>query len=397
MGLIALILSVVVDAIRPLRGRREETRFDVTAHDASLDEAADPLDVPYDPLVEPLPDPLVDILPELAPDLSAEFPAGPPSASAARSAARSPGDRLVKAEPHPLQRYALWLIARVAPRAGASAEPGRQRHLSMPGWLVVVGVPVLLVAAAEAVLGAVAGILVLVLHVAVLYLAVGLGAFHRQFSELRLLIGAGEETSARLVLARWIGAGATAAAIRNDDAALGDSARPLAGLATSHAILAAYRDVFAPLFWYAVLPGAIGPVLYLFARFAACLSYPFAQTAYYWLDWIPLRLATLGFALVGQFEDTLFCLKAVSAIRPAADVEADPYLHQRLLLLPVAGGALGLRLADAGVDEQLRRQAPDLDLPGVDPEASSLRPVAGLLMRSGVVWIGVYLLAQLLD
>ena len=395
MGLIALILSVVIDAVWPLRGRREQTRLDATARDAALDEAADPSgDVPYDPLVDPLPDPLSDPLAEALP----EFPSGAPAGRRAASM-DVPGTPV----PHPLQRYALRLIEWVAPYVGSGNQAGVPLQLSMPGWLVVVGVPVLLVAAAQAILGAVTGFFVLLLHVAVLYLTVGLGAFHRQFSELRLLVGAGEETSARLVLARWIGAGALPAVARNDETAFDASARPLAGLATAHAILAAYRDVFAPLFWYAVLPGAIGPVLYLFARFAASLSFPFAQTAYYWLDWIPLRLATLGFALVGQFEDTMFCLKAVGAIQPAASaateasrVPLDPYLHQRLLLLPAAGGALGLRLTDAGVDEVLRRQAPDLDLPGVDPEVSSLRPVAGLLMRSGVVWIGIYLLAKML-
>jgi hypothetical protein len=65
--------------------------------------------------------------------------------------------------------------------------------------------------------------------------------------------------------------------------------------------------------------------------------------------------------------------------------------------LPVAGGALGLRLADDAVDEHLRAQAPDLDLPGKEPQASSLRSVSGLLLRSGVVIIGAYLLVALLD
>ena len=169
----------------------------------------------------------------------------------------------------------------------------------------------------------------------------------------------------------------------------------LAASAAGHAILAGYREVFAPLFWYVVLPGAIGPVIYLFARFAACHSQPFARSAYYWIDWIPLRLASFVFAVVGRFEDTMYSLRAVGRIRVADD--ADPYLHQRLLLLPVAGGALGLRLADAGVDAHLRTHAPDLDLPGAEPEGSSLRSVSNLLLRSGVVAACTWLLVILLD
>ncbi|MEO6270363.1 MAG: hypothetical protein ABIP08_08690, partial [Lautropia sp.] len=231
---------------------------------------------------------------------------------------------------------------------------------------------------------------VLALHVAVLYLTVGVGAFHRQFAELRLLIGAGEDESARAVLACWVGL---------DPA--GESAFPppsFAGVAMSQTVLAAYRDVFAPLFWYAVLPGAIGPVLYLFARFAARLTDPLAGMAYRYLDWIPLRLAALVFALVAHFEYTVYYVKAMSSIRSqgARAGPSDAYLHQRLLLLPAASGALGLRLTDAGVDEQLRTQAPDLDLPQTEPEAASLRQMAGLLFRSAVVWAGIYLLAKLL-
>lgn len=369
MGLIALILSVVIDAIWPLRGRAQDAQADVPARDTSLDASADPLgDVPYDPLADPLTEPVAD-----------------PTADPLSEPATKPATKPV---PHPLQRHALRLIDWISQDAGAAAKPGAGRQLSMPGWLVVVGIPVALVAIVQALAGALSGFFVLVLHVAVLYLSVGLGSFHRQFSELRLLVGAGEEESARAVLARWIGAGGARMA--------GDASQPLAGLATAHAILAAYRDVFAPLFWYAVLPGAIGPVLYLFARFAACLSHPFAWSAFYWLDWIPLRLTALAFALAGQFEDTIFYLRAVGGIRPQPSDSTDPFLHQRLLLLPVAGGALGLRLTDDGVDAQLRRHVPDLDLPGAEPEASSLRPVAGLLLRSGVIGIGIYVLVNLL-
>jgi adenosylcobinamide-phosphate synthase len=271
--------------------------------------------------------------------------------------------------------------------------------VTAPGWLVVVGLPVVLVALAQWLLGTLTGFFVLLLHVAVLYLTVGLGAFHRQFSELQLLVGAGEEDSARVVLARWMGAGGAAVARLRGSAASRQSADvsapTLASAAAGHAVLAAYRDVFAPLFWYLILPGAIGPVFYLFARFAACQSRPFARTAYDWIDWLPLRLLSLVFALVGRFEDTMYALRAVSPIR-VSDT-ADPYLHQRLVLLPVAGGALGLRLADAGVDDHLRTQVPDLDLPGAEPEAASLRPVSGLLLRSGVVAAGAWLFAVLLD
>ena len=67
MGLIALIFSVVLDAIWPLRGRPQDLPLSRQAGDAGRmsgaaadPEAADPLaDPPYDPLIDPLVDPAV--------------------------------------------------------------------------------------------------------------------------------------------------------------------------------------------------------------------------------------------------------------------------------------------------------------------------------------------------
>jgi len=344
MGLIALIMSVVVEAIWPLQGRGLKLRPDPVASDAGLDEPAD------------------------------QASSGPATAD--------------QPTPHPLQRFAQALIDVVSRPEEDAPATGTRRSVGTAGWLLVVGAPVVLVLLLQWLAQAIGVLAILALHVAVLYLTVGVGAFHRQLSELRLLVGAGEDDSARAVLACWVGL----------DTA-GESAFPppnFAGVAMSQTLLAAYRDVFAPLFWYAVLPGAIGPVLYLFARFAARLTGSFAGTAYRYLDWIPLRLAALVFALVGHFEHTVYYVKAMSSIGSQGAGPSDAYLHQRLLLLPAASGALGLRLTDAGVDEQLRTQAPDLDLPDTEPEAASLRPMAGLLFRSAVVWAGIYLLAKLL-
>jgi len=376
MGLIALILSIVVDAIWPLRGRSP----------GSAD--ADDLAADYEPATVPA-EPDAATAADMPDGSLIDEPPYDPLADAGGVAAPAPRRPAVVVAPHPLQRHALRLLDWFS-AADEPAAAGGRRRLGAPGWIGVVGIPVALVAIAQALLGAVAGVLVLLLHVAVLYYTVGVGAFHRRFSELRLLIGAGELASARLALARWVAADCTG---RDRGESRWEAALPEA--AAGHALLAAYRDVFAPLFWYAVLPGAVGPVLYLFARFATCFSYPFALRALYWLDWIPLRLAARGLALGGHFGDTMFALRPVSGIRPVFAESTDPTLHQRLLLWPVAGGALGLRLGDAEVEARLRAEAPDLEPTGAEPQAGSLQSVAGLLVRSAVVWLVVWLLVKL--
>jgi adenosylcobinamide-phosphate synthase len=391
MGLIALIISVVIDAIWPLRGRGTGRTDDDDFASDTFEFATEPglspagpaaaADAPDGDLIDDPPyDPLADAIVDagVAVDTDGGNPTPPDAAS--RPA--------VKPAPHPLQRHALRLLRWIAPDEADAAGP--RRRLGAPGWLAMVGIPVVLVALAQALLGEIAGVFVLLLHVAVLYYTVGLGAFHRRFSELRLLVGAGELASARVALARWVASDCTGRSPTSTR-----WAQPLPEATAAHAVLAAYREVFAPLFWYAVLPGAVGPVLYLFARFAACFSFPFAVRALYWLDWIPLRLAALGFALVGQFEDTIFALKTVNGIRPEAVESVDPTLHQRLVLWPTAGGALRLRLGDAEVEARLREVAPELDLPGPEPQAGPLQSMAGLLMRSAVVWLVVWLLLKL--
>src|SRR5690606_443768 len=121
-------------------------------------------------------------------DLIDEPPYDPVSDAAAPAPAAS-GRPTVTVAPHPLQRHALRLAGLLAPEEPAAA--GGRRRIGAPGWAAMVGVPVALVAVAQSVLGEIGGILVLLLHVAVLYYTVGLGAFHRRFSELRLLVGAG--------------------------------------------------------------------------------------------------------------------------------------------------------------------------------------------------------------
>ena len=305
-----------------------------------------------------------------------------------------------------------------------TAFAGTGSELTWPGWFGVVGIPVIVVVVAGWLLGAVSGLLTLALHAGLLYLTVRLGPFYRLLSALRLLLGAGEAGSARVLLRRWddessMSAASSASAeppvaavARARDEAEADadaeSSGPLVRDAIARVLLVAFRDVFAPLLCYLVLPGATGAVLYLFARQAAASGGGVARTAYALIDWIPLRVAAGAFALAGQFEETVFRLKAVSGLNrhpAAADSDGDrrgggavgdPYAHQRLFLLPVAGGALGLALTDAQTESELRHRAPDLELHGAEPSAGSMDAAAGLLGRSAAIGFGLYLLVVLL-
>ena len=122
----------------------------------------------------------------------------------------------------------------------------------------------------------------------------------------------------------------------------------VARLAAEHALREVHHGAFAPLFWFLVLPGPIGLVLYPLALRAAQswehLVDPaerdfgwFAGRAFHVIDWIPQRLTAFAFAVVGDFEDALFCWRSQAAqwVRPEEGI-----------VLASGAGALGVRLGE---------------------------------------------------
>jgi len=307
-----------------------------------------------------------------------------------------------------------------------TTDAGRLRHGAL-GWGLAVGVALVGVAVAQWVLAAIHPLLVLVLHVAVLYFTLGFRQFSHAFTEIQLALAANDPDGARQALARWM---------RQSDPAFDASDLSVTGLcrvAIAHALTRAHRYVFGPLFWYMILPGAMGPVLYRAAQFladrwaqgaagtvaaapasslgstvrgdhvadaataAAAGVEPygwFAAKAYRVLDWLPARLAAAGFAIVGNFEDAIYCWRSAAALGGADE--------QRRILLMTGGGALGLKIADPGLDAELRSGAATpadvdpaagppagsgFDWHGAEPDANGLRSAVGLVWRSVVLWI----------
>jgi adenosylcobinamide-phosphate synthase len=263
----------------------------------------------------------------------------------------------------------------------------------------------------------------------VLYHTVGFRQFSHAFTEIQLALAASDGEGARQALQRWIRQ-------RDPDFVVGElPVHELCRMAIGRALVAAHRHVFGPLFWYILLPGVIGPVLYRAAQFlaehwargghdtvrdrepgpdtlvasaaagggtpgpAAPAPEPygrFAARAYRVLDWLPVRLSAAGFAVVGNFEDAIYCWRAAAAVRGGDE--------QRRLLLMTGGGALGLRIADARIEAEVRGDAAALDADpslsggapggfewtGAPPDAAGLRSAVGLVWRSVVLWIGLY-------
>ncbi len=270
-----------------------------------------------------------------------------------------------------------------------------ERQQGVFGWIAVVAVGVGGVALLEWLAGMLHPVALFIVHVAVLYLTVGFRQFSHAFTEIQIALASDDAEGARRVLDRWLN--------QSDPDDLSDRPRretpvnEICRQAIAHALVAAHRHVFGPLFWYILLPGAVGPVLYRFAemlarRWGATVAEGvkrvdepygyFALRAYRAIDWLPARLSAAGFAIVGNFEDAVYCWRGAVAAGTTDD--------QRALLLASGGGALGLRVAEPALEARWAAGEQGFEWQGAEPDASGLRSSVGLVWRSVVLWISLF-------
>ena len=108
------------------------------------------------------------------------------------------------------------------------------------------------------------------------------------------------------------------------------------------------------------------------------------------LDWLPVRLTALSFAVVGDFEDAVACWRTQAARWATQDGGLTVGV-----LLAAGGGALGVQLGGMlptlSGDPDLR---PDLGL-GDPVEPDVLPSAVGLVWRAVVLWLLVILLVTI--
>lgn len=173
----------------------------------------------------------------------------------------------------------------------------------------------------------------------------------------------------------------------------------LSSRAIQLALMHAHTRVLAPIFWFLVLPGASGPLLYVGALavrrrwssqsgemsdFVKC-----AITAMRILNWLPVRLTALSYAVVGNFEESLFCWKMQTKQAPQ---------DGRRIILAAGAGALGVHFEPApslpfGITNG---ELGTGDFPGAD----HLENAEGLLARTlvfAVLALGLLTLGSLVD
>jgi adenosylcobinamide-phosphate synthase len=250
--------------------------------------------------------------------------------------------------------------------------------------------PIAIGAAVYFALASVHPLLGLAWDVAILYLLLGFRHFSHAFSAIAEALANGDAVAARRHLSAWCGtevAGATAT--------------ELPKLAIEQGLRDSYRYVFGTVFWFLVLPGPTGALLY---RLTALLAEhwrgnpatpmghaldqfgkPVRQLMFF-LDWLPVRAAAFTFAIVGDFEDAIYCWRT--------QAKAWGPLNEGILLASGAG-ALGAQLGGAVTTPTGEPEfRPELGLG--DPADAELMPSAiGLVWRALLVWLALVLLLTL--
>ena len=229
-------------------------------------------------------------------------------------------------------------------------------------------------------------------NVLIVYLTLGFRHYSHYFTSIQIALSAGDDASARALLTEWT---------RLDTA--GMEASEVARIAVEKSLITTHRNVFGVFFWFLPL-GPAGAVMYRVSEYLArAWNEPehmrneafgqFAARAFYWIDWLPVRLTAVAFAVVGNFED------AVYAWRNFAHRWND---EARGIILSAGGGAMGVRLgtpnenasrvlpADAAIVDSTESEAEVM--PGEEPNARALQSTVGLVWRALLLWMMLLLL-----
>jgi adenosylcobinamide-phosphate synthase len=251
---------------------------------------------------------------------------------------------------------------------------GRRPHAVL-AWLLAVLPPVIVVAVIYYGLYRVHPLLALGWNVVVLYLCLGFRRANDFFTDILMALRMGELDRARSQIGAWRG-----------HLADGCSSNDVARLAIEEGLLAAHRNVLGVLFWFVILPGPSGALLYRMAEFftrhwarredveSAAFGWV-ARQAFEVLDWLPARISATCFAVVGDFEDAVYCWRGQSSHWP------DPSSG---VLLASGAGALGVRLGMPVYESGQLTERPELGL-GDDADPDFMQSTIGLIWRTLVL------------
>lgn len=279
------------------------------------------------------------------------------------------------------QRYLFAQVARYANFLERQFNAGEAQQ-GVVAWLVAVLPPALLVWLMHALLFRWSPLFAIAFNVLALYFTMGFRQFSHYFTDIHLALKQDELGRARELLAQWRGH------------ECGDLSREeVARLTIEEGLAASHHHVFAVVFWFVLLPGPSGAILYRLAYFLRrrwggsdtpelAQFGRFAKQAFEALDWLPVRFTAAAFAVVGDFEDAIYCWRTQAARW------SDPALG---IVLAAGAGAIGVRLGNPVVIQGAVLERHELGL-GEEADTGFFDSIIGLVWRALVLWLLMLLL-----
>lgn len=291
---------------------------------------------------------------------------------------------------HPLssrKNLNVWLSAYVD-FFQRNFNAGDRKHGQI-AWILAVSVPLLASHFLYWLLAAQHAIFALAFCVLVLYLTMGFRQFSHYFTDIQKALRNNDLIQARSLLSAW-----------RSEPCDELSSEEVVRVAIEEALLASHRNVFAVVVWFVIFMllglGPVGAILYRLARFlnarwgqntSADLGNfgKFAAQMYHWIEWLPLRLTASTFAIVGNFEDAIYCWRTQAAGWP--DNEGG-------IVLASGAGALGVRLGMPVAQFDFTVERPELGI-GDEADVDFMQSAVGLVWRALVFWLIMLLLLSL--
>lgn len=278
-----------------------------------------------------------------------------------------------------------------------------QHSYAWTTWVVAVVVPALLSWLVFALFSALSVVLGFAWLVVVLYLTLGFRQFSFHFTNVRVALESGDERGARAALKDW-----------TQDSTQDLTKNGILRQTLTQGVLSAHRHVFGVVVCFVLLAwmglGPAGAVVYRLAQHVMrrwqdgeALSGPspalqsVAKRALCVLDWVPARVTSVSFAVVGHFEE---------AVANWRQESSQPGCSNESVLLAAAAGAMNIRLAPVDlVASDLSETQPVLvemaaDVSGeTTPKSTAIAQdlkLAHLSTLVGLVWRSVVLMLALL-
>jgi adenosylcobinamide-phosphate synthase len=279
---------------------------------------------------------------------------------------------------HRLQLYVYF--ARYANFLERQLNGGRYRY-GLLAWALGVLPPALVTGLVYFLLVSTSWPFALLFNIGVLYITMGIKHFGDTGNQIALALRSGNVEEAQKALSQWQGSSVQ-----------GLNANAMTRLTIERLFGCAHTQFFGVFFWF-VLLGPSGAVLYRlahilyqkwgvldpqeFGRFGM-----FCATVFEWLDWIPVRLMGLSFAVMGNFEDAIHCWR---------EQAANWSDKLQGIILASGAGALGVRLGEPLEYDGRVEFRPDLGL-AEEADGDHVDSAVSLVWRTVALWLAVLLL-----